>query len=47
MTPGSQIIVIGSVLLFTYSLDENKIGATGAQALAGGLQHCTNLQKLE
>ena len=33
--------------LFTYSLRGNKVGDTGAQALAEGLQHCTNLQKLE
>ena len=26
-----------------YSLDENNIGAAGAQALAEGLLHCTNL----
>jgi hypothetical protein len=30
-----------------YSLDENKIGDAGAQAVAEGLQHCTNLQKLK
>ena len=47
MTPGSQIVVIGCVLLFTYSLDKNNLGATGIQVLAGDLQHCTNLQKLE
>ena len=35
------------VLLFTYSLWNNKIGDAGAQALAEGLQHCSNLQKLE
>ena len=35
------------ILLFTYSLQGNKIDDAGAQALAEGLQHCTNLQKLE
>ena len=30
-----------------YSLCENKIEVAGAQALAEGLQHCTNLQKLK
>ena len=33
--------------LFTYSLRGNKVGDTGVQALAEGLQHCTNLQNLE
>ena len=33
--------------LFAYSLRGNKVGDTGAQALAEGLQHCTNLQNLE
>ena len=33
-------------LFFTYSLYWNYIGDAGAQALAGGLQHCTNLQEL-
>ena len=30
-----------------YSLYGNKIDGAGAQALAEGLQHCTNLQELE
>ena len=30
-----------------HSLRENNIGDAGAQALAKGLQYCTNLQKLE
>ena len=30
----------------TCSLMENNIGATGAQAIVGGLQHCINLQVL-
>ena len=30
-----------------YSLGGNKIEDAGAQALAEGLQHCTNLQKLK
>ena len=36
-------------LFFTYmySLRENNLGDAGAQALAEGLHHCTNLQKLE
>ena len=34
-------------LLFMYSLWGNKIGDSGAQAVANGLQHCTDLQKLE
>jgi hypothetical protein len=29
-----------------YSLDGNNIDDAGAQALAEGLQHCTNLQML-
>ena len=41
MTPGLRIVM---VLLFMYRLGENNIGYAGAQALAGGLQHCTNLQ---
>ena len=40
-------MMISCVLLFTYSLDENNIDAAGAQAVAGGLQHCTNLQTLK
>ena len=40
-------MVISQILLFTYSFSQNNIGDTGAEALAGGLQHCTNLQKLE
>ena len=40
-------MVISCVLLFMYSLEGNKIGATGAQALAGGLQHYTNLETLK
>ena len=31
----------------TISLGGNNIGDAGAQALAGILQHCTNLQELE
>ena len=38
--------VASSILLLTYSLERNKIDDIGAQALAEGLQHCTNLQKL-
>ena len=30
-----------------YSLQRNKIGDDGAQALGEGLQHCTNLQELK
>ena len=30
-----------------YSLYDNKIEDAGVQALAEGLQHCTNLQKLK
>ena len=30
-----------------YSLWANNISTAGAQALAEGLQHCTNLQMLE
>ena len=30
-----------------YSLYRNKIDDAGSQALAEGLQHCTNLQKLK
>ena len=29
------------------SLGKNSIGDTGAKALAEGLQHCTNVHKLE
>ena len=34
------------VHMFIFSLDQNNIGDAGAQALAEGLKHCTNLQKL-
>ena len=40
-------MVISCFFLFTYSFRENNIGDAGAQALVKGLQHCTNLQKLE
>ena len=43
MNPRSRIVV----LLFTYRVGRNSIGEAGAQALAKGLQHCTNLQELE
>ena len=44
---GSPNVMISfCVLLFTCSLQGNKIGDDGAQAL-GGLQHCTNLQVLK
>ena len=33
--------------LSTYSLGNNQIGASGAQALGGSLQYCTNLQNLQ
>ena len=33
-------------IIHMYSLTRNKIEGTGAQALAEGLQHCTNLQGL-
>ena len=48
-TPGSLVVVIsyGVFFLFTYSLRENNIGDAGAQALAEGLQRCTNLLKLK
>ena len=39
--------VASSILLLTYSLRGNKIDDIGAQALAEGLQHCTNLQELK
>ena len=35
------------VLSFIYSLRGNNISDAGAQALAEGLQHCSNLQNLE
>ena len=47
MTPVSQVVIICCVLLFIYSLDRNNIGAAGAQAVAGALQHCINLQTLK
>jgi hypothetical protein len=31
---------------YIYSLMYNNIGSSGAQALAEGLQHCTNLKEL-
>ena len=46
VTPRSMV-EMKVVLLFTYSVTYNGIGAAGAQALAKGLQHWTNLQELE
>ena len=46
MNPRSRVVIIVA-LLFTYSVGYNSIGDAGAQALAKGLQHCTNLQELE
>ena len=37
----------GFDLMFIYSLRGNNISDAGAQALAEGLQHCSNLQMLE
>ena len=50
LTPGSQkliVIISQCVLLFSCSLCGNNVGVAGAQALAGGLQHYTNLQDLK
>ena len=49
MTPGSQCVVISCIFCShtLYSLRKNNISDVGAQALAKGLQHCTNLQHLE
>ena len=41
------VMISQCVLLFSYSLQDNKIGDAGAQALAEDLQHLTNLQELE
>jgi hypothetical protein len=46
MRRGLKIEII-IALLFTYSVGYNRIGEAGAQALAKGLQHCTNLQELK
>ena len=43
VTLESQVVVV----LFTCSLQKNNISDAGAQALAKGLQYCTNLQRLE
>ena len=50
----TKLIAASSDVLSTYSfgrktisLGGNNIGDAGAQALAGILQHCTNLQELE
>ena len=43
MNPRSRIVI----LLFTYSVRYNGIGDAGAQTLAEGLWHCTNLQELK
>ena len=43
----SDKLTIFFVHLFTCRLIGNSIGGDGAKALADGLQHCTNLQKLE
>ena len=42
----SRIVINQCGLLITCSLRQNKIGDSGAQALAESLQHCSNLQKL-
>ena len=51
-----HIIVIFTILIsglqithiiLLYSLYDNEIDDAGAQALAEGLQHCTNLRKLK
>ena len=34
-------------IIYIYSLSHNNISDAGAQALAEGLQHCSNLQMLE
>ena len=49
MTLGSQVVVTNNCGLCShnYSLRGSNIGDAGAQALAKGLQHCTNLQNLE
>jgi hypothetical protein len=46
MRQGLKIEIIIALLL-TYSVGFNSIGEAGAQALANGLQHCTNLQELK
>ena len=46
MTHAHTIMLGYVVLLFTYSFYGNNIGDTGAQALAKGLQYCSNLLML-
>ena len=46
----SDMLLVLSTYSFgskTIDLDSNNIGDAGAQALAGILQHCTNLQELQ
>ena len=43
----SDDLTVFFVHLFTCSLGQNNIGDDGAKALAEGLQHSTNLQKLK
>ena len=39
--------ITNHTVIYMYSLGVNKIEDAGGQALAEGLQHCTNLQVLE
>ena len=47
MSGSPNAMISQCILLFTCSLQGNKIGVDGAQALGEGLQHCTNLQVLK
>ena len=44
---GCDMIITNHDVAHMYSLERNNINGAGAQALAEGLQHCTNLQKLK
>ena len=47
MTPTSKVKIISCFIVHIYSVGYNSIGDAGAQVLAEGLRHCTNLQELK
>ena len=42
-----NVVITYALLYHIHSLIENKIGDVGAQSLAEGLSHCTNLESLK